>query len=176
MEESNFRLTSLVICANAARSVISLYKTMIIDRPSEYGICPFDISLWSVSSAAWFELHSPYTQAFAAILVLTISFCEGRKRGVFNSHDLESIQVGITNLRAHESRDMISGRLVDIVLQLVRSAELPMDAAFMRKQTVMASACYITNLAYLIVSHSMETRRQHSMATQPSRSHRLVLL
>ncbi|TIA88581.1 hypothetical protein E3P99_02529 [Wallemia hederae] len=128
-EESNFCLTSLVICANAARSVISLYKTMIIDRPSEYGICPFDISLWS---------------AFTAILVLIISFCEGRKSGVFNSHDLEYIQVGIKNLRAREPRDMISGRLVDIMLQLVRSADLPIDAAFMRAQTVMVSGCRFT--------------------------------
>ncbi|TIA80957.1 hypothetical protein E3P89_02410 [Wallemia ichthyophaga] len=118
-EESNFRLTSLVICGNAARSIISIYKKLLLDKPSEFGICPYDISNWS---------------AFSATIVLIISFCEGRKKGIFNSNDLEYIHIGISNLRARESKDMLSGRAVDILLQTVRSADLPMDKAFMRTQ------------------------------------------
>ncbi|TIA87089.1 hypothetical protein E3P99_03392 [Wallemia hederae] len=122
-EQSNFRLTSLIICSNAAKSIISLYKLMVIDRPSDHGICPFALSKGT---------------EFTATLILIVSFYEARKSDVFNGHDLEYIQLGIHNLRARESREMMSGRLVDILLQLIRSAGLPMDEAFMRSQMLLS--------------------------------------
>ena len=87
-----------------------------------------------------FHLTLP-PQEFVAALILIVSFYEARKSDVFNGHDLEYIQLGIHNLRARESRIMMSGRSVDILLQLIRSAGLPMDEAFMRSQMLLVGVC-----------------------------------
>ncbi|TIC08225.1 hypothetical protein E3Q16_00155 [Wallemia mellicola] len=119
-ELSYFRITSLVICSNASKSIISIQKKLVLDRENINGTCYSDLLLsWSV---------------FNATIVLILSFCESRKNRDINLDDLEYIQLGIEILRKREARVLLCGRALDMLLQVIRTASLPLDPAFMQAQ------------------------------------------
>lgn len=93
---------------------------MVLDKENINGTCYSDLLLsWSV---------------FNATIVLILSFCESRKNKDINLDDLEYIQLGIKILRQREARVLLCGRALDMLLQVIRTANLPLDSAFMRAQ------------------------------------------
>lgn len=110
----------MVICSNASKSIISIQKKLVLDRENINGTCYSDLLLsWSV---------------FNATIVLILSFCESRKNRDINLDDLEYIQLGIEILRKREARVLLCGRALDMLLQVIRTASLPLDPAFMQAQ------------------------------------------
>ncbi|TIA87648.1 hypothetical protein E3P99_03059 [Wallemia hederae] len=119
-EFSAFRLTSLFICCNAARSVISISNKLLSERSNSKGLLRCEVVYsWSI---------------FPACLVLILSFCESRKNGDFNGSDLEYIQTGITVLKKIETRQLIMGRALDMIMQIVLKAQIPLDPLFVPRQ------------------------------------------
>ncbi|TIC18878.1 hypothetical protein E3Q13_01643 [Wallemia mellicola] len=114
---SSFRFTSLVICANSSRSIISIYRNLILERGMQH--------LWVDPMVAW--------GPFSATLILIISACESMKND-FDASVLEYIQSGIQILRVREEREVLNGRAVDMIMQILKSANLPMDPSFMQAQ------------------------------------------
>ncbi|TIA88168.1 hypothetical protein E3P81_03628 [Wallemia ichthyophaga] len=119
-EFSTFRLTSLFICLNDSRTIISIFDDIQRAGTNSRGLCHSNCFLgWST---------------FSACLILVLCFCESRKNGDLNKNDLEYIQKGIQVLRKMEARDLIMGRAVDMILQLVIKAEVPLDHLFLKNQ------------------------------------------
>ncbi|TIB28068.1 hypothetical protein E3P86_03932 [Wallemia ichthyophaga] len=119
-EFSTFRLTSLFICLNDSRTIISIFDDIQRAGTNLRGLCHSNCFLgWST---------------FSACLILVLCFCESRKNGDLNKNDLEYIQKGIQVLRKMEARDLIMGRAVDMILQLVIKAEVPLDHLFLKNQ------------------------------------------
>ena len=120
-EFSAFRLTSMFICCNAARSVISITNKLLSERSIPQGMLRCEaVFSWSI---------------FPACLVLILSFCESRRNGDFNGSDLEYIQTGIQALRKLETRQVIMGRAVDMVMQIVTKAKIPLEPLFAQHQS-----------------------------------------
>ncbi|TIA85827.1 hypothetical protein E3P99_03872 [Wallemia hederae] len=115
---SSFRYTSLVICATSARSIISIYRDLLLERKLQH--------LWVDPMVAW--------GPFSATLILIISACEGLKNNDLDVSVFGYIQSGIQILRVREEREVLNGRAVDMIMQILRAANLPMDPSFMQAQ------------------------------------------
>lgn len=74
------------------------------------------------------------TQPFSATLILIISACEGLKKNDLDVSIFDYIQSGIQILRVREEREVLNGRAVDMIMQILKTANLPMDLSFMQAQ------------------------------------------
>ncbi|TIB07219.1 hypothetical protein E3P92_03952 [Wallemia ichthyophaga] len=115
---SSFRYTSLVICTTSARSIISIYRDMLLEDKLQH--------LWVDPTVAW--------GPFSAALILIISACEGLKNNDLDTSVFSYIQSAIQVLRLREEREVLNGRAVDMIMQIVKAVNLPMDQSFMQTQ------------------------------------------
>lgn len=118
---SNFQLASLTICANASRSIISIYNNLILIKQIER--CLTDCMM------SWCP--------FWATLILVIDYCEGRKNKAANTQNLDYIKTGILVLRAGEEKNVLYGRGIDILLPIVK-AILPSGDSFIGNQEMIS--------------------------------------
>lgn len=92
----------------------------------------------------------------------------------FDASVLEYIQSGIQILRVREEREVLNGRAVDMIMQILKSADLPMDPSFMQAQENLVS--YFISLLTQSDNYShMEHRQQiTSCHTYPSWIHHQI--
>ncbi|TIA87132.1 hypothetical protein E3P81_04047 [Wallemia ichthyophaga] len=135
---SSFRYTSLVICATSARSIISIYRDMLLERKMQH--------LWVDATVAW--------GSFSATLILIISACEGLRNNDLDPSVFGFIQSGIQILRVREEREVLNGRAVDMIMQILKTSNLPMDPSFMQAQENISYGAsadnFFTDLPFLV--------------------------
>lgn len=77
----------------------------------------------------------------------------------FDASILEYIQSGIQILRVREEREVLNGRAVDMIMQILKSSNLPMDPSFMQAQESLVSY-YISILTHFDNYSHMERHQQ----------------
>ncbi|TIB58854.1 hypothetical protein E3P78_03792 [Wallemia ichthyophaga] len=117
---SKFKMQSLMICANAARSLLSIFNIMELKRSIVQNYIDVMLNL------------SPFT----AVVILILSACESRRCGQDDQNsDLEYIETGVNVLRRREFRDIIAGKSLDVVLHLIEACQLPVDTTLKRRRS-----------------------------------------
>lgn len=136
---SKFQLKSLMICANAARSVITTFASVYLDRKIAYqwNDCMTD---WSVSLSIILECQTLInSQVFSATIILVLSCCESRINGELYESDLEYLKKGALVLRNQEHRNQLYARAFDLLIQVLKASELLSDDTFVETQESIVS-------------------------------------
>lgn len=119
---SGFQVKSLMICANAARSIIISFKGILLEEVAyRWNDCMFD---WS---------------PFSATLILILNCCESRRNGEFYQSDLDYIKSGVLILRSEERRNQLFARAVDILIQVLKASNLLVNEDFLDRQEALVS-------------------------------------
>lgn len=143
---SNLQLASMAICANASRSIISIYNSLILVKRIERCLTDCMIS--------WCPLW--------ATLILVIEFCEGRRNGNGNAQNLDYIKTGILVLRADEDRNVLYGRAVDILLPIVKAILPPGDLFIEDQEIVSYNKEYNSSSPYSLLTNSTNTTKSEN--------------
>ncbi|TIC13777.1 hypothetical protein E3Q13_03818 [Wallemia mellicola] len=115
---SKFQLKSLMICANAARSVITTFANVYLDRKIAYQ--------WNDCMTDW--------SVFSATIILVLSCCESRINGELYESDLDYLKKGALILRNQEHRNQLYARAFDLLIQVLKASELLSDDTFVETQ------------------------------------------
>ncbi|TIB73360.1 hypothetical protein E3Q22_04347 [Wallemia mellicola] len=116
-----FRQTSLEICTNASKSIISTQMKMFCGRAND------DRTFFADGLISW--------GAFTSTLILIINYCECKNNNTENEEDLDFISMAVHLLKVRESRDLMSGRAFDMVSNICAKAGLPIKSTSSPLQT-----------------------------------------
>lgn len=99
------------MCVNAARSILSLLKAMEFEKKLIQNYVDVMLNL----------------APFNAIIVLIFSVCESQNLNQDTKPDLEYIDIGIKVLQRRQVRDIVAGKALDIVLNLLNVCKVPIQ-------------------------------------------------
>lgn len=133
---SNFQTACLAICSNASKSIICICSDLVLDRKVD--------RIWADCTISWCP--------FWATLIMILSYCESKRIGNIRYQDLDYIKTGILTLRGVESKNVLYGRAVDILLPIVKTI-LPPGDAFIEDQQKMSLD---TEFYSTVASHTIQ--------------------
>ncbi|TIC24928.1 hypothetical protein E3Q10_03650 [Wallemia mellicola] len=152
---SKFKMQSLMICANAARSLLSIFNTMELKRSIVQNYIDVMLNL------------SP----FNAIVILILSACESRRNGQDNQSDLEYIEIGVNILRRREIRDIVAGKSLDVILHLIKACQLRVNTTTKRRRS---NDMYLATSSLKALTE-IPSAQQTSDSTSPARDDQMLL-
>ncbi|TIC60653.1 hypothetical protein E3Q02_04197 [Wallemia mellicola] len=112
--ESNpsiFNTQCLTICVNCARSILAILNTMEFER------C-------LIQSYVDVTLNLATPKPFNAMIVLIFSVCESKRLGQETHSEMDYITKGIKILERRQIRDIVAGKALDIVKNVLRACQL----------------------------------------------------
>ncbi|TIA77597.1 hypothetical protein E3P94_04136 [Wallemia ichthyophaga] len=113
---SQFKVESLLICANAAKSMLKVFHVMELKRHIIQNYIDFLMNLGP----------------FHALVILILSACESRRTGQVDVTEIDYIEIGIMILRRREIKDIVAGKTLDVILHLLESCRLPVRVSGQR--------------------------------------------